>query len=111
MKPGVDYSSKTKVIGPHALVELVNLKRFTRLGSTCTPRYIDHHLRWQAEDEPAPGGYMLHILMEKVPGRNLLNFGKLPMSERDQVRIAFGKAMRLALSIFTILSVTDCHFK
>lgn len=35
--------------------------------------------------------------MEKISGRGLVNSGDLPVSERDEVRIAFIKALRFLI--------------
>jgi hypothetical protein len=74
-------------------MELNYLNHATKKGSTCTPRLIDYQPEAQSETDYVPNGFKLYILMEKVPGRNLVNFGELEMIERDQIRIAFSKAI------------------
>ncbi|EEQ30712.1 hypothetical protein McanMca71_000602 [Microsporum canis] len=75
--------------------EVLNLKELTERGSTCTPKLLDLGLFEQTrKEDPLPGGFMTFIVMERLPGRNLVNFDLLPMSERDQVRLAFAKAIR-----------------
>ncbi|OJD24128.1 hypothetical protein ACJ73_04509 [Blastomyces percursus] len=74
--------------------EWVNLRDLTERGCTCTPRLLDIASLDQAENYPVPGGFMFFIVMERLPGRNLVNFADLPMPERDQVRLAFAKAIR-----------------
>lgn len=94
MDPYVDYTWKKPVgLGDHAEMELTYLNHLTEHGSTCTPKLIDYQLEPQGETDYVPGGFKLYTLMEKVPGRNLVNFGELEMTERDQVRIAFAKAI------------------
>lgn len=74
--------------------EIDNLKRLTKGNCSCTPHLIDSYIFRQTEDEFIPGGYLSVVLMEKVPGHNLTNFDKFPLEKRNQVRIAFAKAMR-----------------
>ncbi|KAK2802116.1 hypothetical protein FQN50_007480 [Emmonsiellopsis sp. PD_5] len=74
--------------------EWVNLRDLTERGSTCTPKLLDFVSLDQGKDDPVPGGFIFFIVMERLPGRNLVNFDTLPMSERDQVRLAFAKAIR-----------------
>ncbi|PGG99163.1 hypothetical protein GX51_06422 [Blastomyces parvus] len=69
--------------------EFYNHDKLTRLGCTCIPKLLDYELLLQKEKDPLPGGFLFFLVMERLPGRNLLNFGDLPMSERDQVRLAF----------------------
>jgi hypothetical protein len=95
MEPDLDYSCKKPgKLGIWATFEFYNLQRLTEIGCSCTPKLLDFRIDYQIEGDNVPGGFVLYLLMEKVSGRNLLNFGSLPMSERDQVRIAFGKAIR-----------------
>ena len=74
--------------------EIDNLERLTEGKCGCTPHLIDSYIFRQTEDEFIPGGYISVVLMEKVPGYNLMNFHEFPLEERNQVRIAFAKAMR-----------------
>lgn len=74
--------------------EIDNLERLTEGKCSCTPHLIDSYIFRQTEDEFIPGGYMSVVLMEKVPGHNLMNFDEFPLEKRNRVRIAFAKAMR-----------------
>lgn len=74
--------------------EIDNLERLTKGNCSCTPHLIDSHIFRQTEDEFIPGGYISVVLMEKVPGHNLMNFDEFPLEKRNRVRIAFAKAMR-----------------
>ena len=65
----------------------------TNRGSRCTPQLIDYFLGKQDAAGYVPGGYVVIVLMEKVPGRNLDNFQTFPLEKRDRVRIAFAKAL------------------
>ncbi|EFR00134.1 hypothetical protein MGYG_03140 [Nannizzia gypsea CBS 118893] len=76
-------------------LEVLSLKELTEAGSTCTPKLLDLAFFKQIrKNDPLPGGFLTFIIMERLPGRNLVNFHELPMSERDQVRLAFAKTIR-----------------
>ncbi|KAK2861235.1 hypothetical protein FQN49_004409 [Arthroderma sp. PD_2] len=82
----VPAPTKPQVSSTRTGFEALNLKELTECGCTCTPKLLDLGLFKQtAEDDPLPGGFMTFIVMERLPGRNLVNFADLPMSERDQV--------------------------
>ena len=95
MDPDEDYSWKEEYkFGDTAEMELLILRELTKRGSTCTPRLIDWKHHRQSEDDYVPNGFRMFILMEKIPGRNLMNWSELPIEERDQVRIAIGPTIR-----------------
>ncbi|KAK2812811.1 hypothetical protein FQN50_001140 [Emmonsiellopsis sp. PD_5] len=87
-------STKPQRCSRRAGFEFYNHDTLTKLGCTCTPKLLDSVLLGQKKDEPLPGGFLFFLVMERLPGRNLVNFADLPMSERDQVRLAFAKAIR-----------------
>lgn len=94
MDPSDDHTWREPFeIGDYADMELKHLLRLTEAGCSCTPGVIDHRLEAQIKTDHVPGGFKFYLLMEKVPGRNLVNFGELEISERDQVRIAFAMAI------------------
>ncbi|KAK2755100.1 hypothetical protein FQN54_006629 [Arachnomyces sp. PD_36] len=104
IEPTDDYTLKEPYrLGDYAEMELDYLNHATKKGSTCTPKLIDFHPEVQSESDCVPNGFLLYILMEKVPGRNLVNFGELEMFERDQIRIAFAKAI---LEFSTVVGLT-----
>lgn len=93
-----DYTWNEKTqLGDLSEVELLNLKKFTLLESTCTPKLLDHFCERQADDNYVPNGFILYMLLEKIPGRNLMNFLELPIEERDEIRIAFTLAIRYVI--------------
>lgn len=73
--------------------EIENLEELTEAGCNSTPRLIEYFSYMQHSQMRNPGGYILFIVMEKVQGQNLQNFGDLLMEERDSVRIAFIRAL------------------
>lgn len=48
----------------------------------------------QSEEDYVPGGYICVLLIEKVSDYNLEGFGELSIEKRNQIRIAFAKAIR-----------------
>lgn len=74
-------------------LELDRLERLTELGCTSTPRLLDYKRMIQDDKMWFPGGYVVYILMELLPGKPLDNFWLLPRKERDQVRKAFRTAL------------------
>ncbi|KAK2754868.1 hypothetical protein FQN54_006761 [Arachnomyces sp. PD_36] len=82
------------VFSDDAEIELQALKRLTDAGCTATPKLLDYKVEIQTKNDTAVGAYVLYVLMEKVPGQNLLHFGGLSMEERNEARIAFGVALR-----------------
>ncbi|KAL2218928.1 hypothetical protein M432DRAFT_395122 [Thermoascus aurantiacus ATCC 26904] len=80
--------------------EISILKELTRKGCSCTPELLDFAVERQRDDEWFPGGYIVFIPMEKLPGRNLTNFHTFPLEKRDEVRITFGKAIRELHALF-----------
>lgn len=79
MVRGQDYTWKkeTQLGGPSEL-ELTMLEKLTELGSTCTPKLLDYHCERQIEGDYVPKGFILYMLIEKLPGQNLMNSGELP---------------------------------
>lgn len=95
-------------ISEEAHREVYNLENLTNGGCSCTPKLIDFDVFRQSEKGgPVPGGYIVFILMEKVPGKNLENFDTFPLEKRDRVRIAFVKAIRCATPPSSPLSVCE----
>ncbi|EQL29122.1 hypothetical protein BDFG_08192 [Blastomyces dermatitidis ATCC 26199] len=88
-----DFPIETfSVLSPEATQEIDGLRDLMEKGCTSTPRFIDYLLKRQSDEDIFPGGFILYIVMEKVPGFNLRNFETFSLDERDQVRIAFAKA-------------------
>lgn len=113
MDPTEDYTWKEKTqLGDLSEKELRNLKRLTRLGSTCTPELLDYFCEQQAEGDYVPKGFTLYMVMEKIPGRSLMNFGHFSIEERDQVRIAFAPTIRyvMFLMVLTLDTLLLLHF-
>lgn len=82
-----------RVFSEEAETELRALNRLTELGCKATPKLLDYKVELQTKDDVVEGAYALYVLMERVPGRNLVNFSQLSMAERNEARIAFGVAI------------------
>ncbi|PGH19357.1 hypothetical protein AJ80_03997 [Polytolypa hystricis UAMH7299] len=87
-------ATKPQRCSTHLGFEYYNHLTLTNLGCTCIPKLLDCALLTQKEGDPLPGGFFFFLVMERLPGCNLVNFGDLPMSERDQVRWACAKSIR-----------------
>lgn len=92
-----DYSAlKSRYPSIWAHTEANILKYLTEQGAgcRCTPQYIGHAIRTQAEDDYVPGGYVVYTLMEMVPGTNLLDWYDFDLEKQNRIRRAFGKTIR-----------------
>jgi hypothetical protein len=79
----------SKKTNPVTSAEIANLKKFTDAGCTSTPHLLGSETEKPAENSWLPGGYVVYILMQLVPGVSLENIRELPRQERDQARKAF----------------------
>lgn len=73
--------------------EIEVMERLEELNCSCTPRLYDYMIDFQPEPAKIQNGYLMILIMEKVPGRNLNNFDTFSLEERDRVRIAFAKSI------------------
>ncbi|KAJ9191779.1 hypothetical protein DTO164E3_8672 [Paecilomyces variotii] len=93
--PDVDYSIyKSEYRSIWATCESEMLKYLTEKGSKCTPRFIGLQVQDQTDRDYVPGGYVQYLLMEKLPGTNLLDWNEFDLETRNRVRLAFAKAIR-----------------
>lgn len=81
-------------------MEVTALKRLTRMKCSYTPKLLSILRQEQDSTMWVPGGWLIFILMEKVPGvplDNLWNSTKerpaMTRSQRDEVREAFKEAL------------------
>ncbi|PYH76003.1 hypothetical protein BO82DRAFT_322800 [Aspergillus uvarum CBS 121591] len=80
-------------ISSEAYREIENLQKLTENHCTSTPTLIDAIAFDQDTTMCFPGGYLVFILMEKVPGQDLGHFNSLTSEQRDDARLAFIKAL------------------
>ncbi|GAT24768.1 similar to An12g02310 [Aspergillus luchuensis] len=53
------------------------------------PKLLGYAIERQVSSDELPGGYIAHIVMQKVTGENLHGFDTLPEEEQNRIRIAF----------------------
>ena len=82
-------------------LEYTALKFLTEKRCTSTPTLLGYKMDKQQENCLVPGGYMLYLLMTRMPGIPLgpdaewnCPFWKLPDAKRDEIREAFEVAYR-----------------
>ncbi|KAJ5193156.1 hypothetical protein N7449_004358 [Penicillium cf. viridicatum] len=78
----------------HGHVELDALKHLTESGCTATPRLLGYRIGKQDANDLVPGGYIMHLVWEKVPGDplDIDEFWSLPYNKREFIRDKFKKA-------------------
>ncbi len=81
-------------------MEITALNRLTRVKCPYTPKLLSLLRKEQDSTTWVPGGWLIFILMEKVPGVSPLNFWKptedrpaMTRSQRDEVRAGFKAAL------------------
>lgn len=70
-----------------------SLKRFNEFNCSVTPHLIRTDMTLQGEGYPMPYGYMVFLLIEKVPGEPLTDFWKYGLKKRNKIRVAFAKGL------------------
>ena len=83
----------SKEVNEVTRLEVERLNDLTRLGCSSTPRLLDFERKIQDHNMWLPGGYVVYILMELLPGRPIYDFWALPRKERDDIRAAFRIAL------------------
>ncbi|KAL2376021.1 hypothetical protein RJZ90_007778, partial [Blastomyces dermatitidis] len=83
------------VLSPEATQEIDGLRDLMEKGCTSTPRFIDYLLKRQSDEDIFPGGFILYIVMEKVPGFNLRNFETFSLDERDQANLVISEFLTM----------------
>lgn len=81
--------------------EIDVLTTLTECGCSVAPRLISWTREQQDETMWVPGGYVVYILMEKLPGIPPLNFWvekEFSLKDRDEVRKSFRAALRYAIT-------------
>jgi hypothetical protein len=83
----------SKAVNEVTLAEVERLGQLTEAGCTSTPRLLGCQRLTQTDKMWLPGGYLVCILVELVPGTSLDSFWDLPRDERDHARKAFRVAL------------------
>jgi hypothetical protein len=83
--------------------ELIAYQELTQQKSSVTPKLLGHRISKQDKSGPVPGGFVVCLLWEMVPGRRLGSkdsndvpdlFWTLDAVERNDVRMAFMKSLK-----------------
>lgn len=79
-------------MGPSAEMEITALGELTKAGGSCTPTLHAWKHEKQGTQMWIPGGFIVYILMEKLPGMRLDDIWSLERKERYEVRKSFKEA-------------------
>jgi hypothetical protein len=82
----------TSKLMAHAKMEHQALSILTKAGCSSSPTLFKWMQGKQGGDQWVPSGYIVHLLMEKMPGISPVLFNKMDLVERDALRTAFKKA-------------------
>ncbi len=92
------YASKE--LNDYTENEIDVLRTLTESGCSAAPKLLSWTRELQDETMWVPGGYVVYILMEKLPGAPPFNFWvekDLSLEDRDTVRKGFRAALRYAI--------------
>ncbi|EEP81647.1 hypothetical protein UREG_06512 [Uncinocarpus reesii 1704] len=73
--------------------EASSLRRLNDLGCRVTPELFHVAYTQQSDDMPVPDGYLVFIMMEKVPGISLAAFWDFDFAKREKIRAAFRESL------------------
>jgi hypothetical protein len=65
------------------------LTHLTQQGCLSTPRLLSYCQIQQTDETVLPGGYIVFLLMEKLPGKMIMDFWDYDFEKRTQIREAF----------------------
>ncbi|PGH04897.1 hypothetical protein AJ80_08446 [Polytolypa hystricis UAMH7299] len=92
-RPQIRSGEATTKLPFPTIMECEALELLTKKGCSCTPKVLHLASDIQDEDTWVPGGYIVYIFMEKLPGTSLRNFfERFDRTQRDKVRAAFRAA-------------------
>lgn len=83
------------------------MKHLTAHDCSSAPRLIAYSQMKQPEGMCLPGGYLVCILMELVPGKMIMDFWDYDRETRDRIRTAFKKSW-LCVTFYICLSFPFC---
>lgn len=88
--PSIRAQQASENIGHIAKAELAALKQLSETECSSAPRLLDYCQMKQTDDMIVPQGYILYILMNRLPGVPLGDiFWQLDAAERQDIRGAF----------------------
>lgn len=70
-------------------MELKALEQLTRERCSSAPKLLKYKQDRQDRDMSVPGGYIVYILMDRLPGVRLNDFWARDATERQEIRDAF----------------------
>lgn len=79
--------------------EVLCLEHLNERNCSVTPRLIPDIVVKQPDDMWIPGGYLMFVVMEKVPGEDLTDHWERPLAERQKIQAAFKEALTYVLLI------------
>ncbi|KAL1998286.1 hypothetical protein VTN02DRAFT_6464 [Thermoascus thermophilus] len=92
-KPLIRAKQATPEMIAQSKMEVETLSILTNAHCSCTPALFSWVKKQQGNDQWVPGGYILYILMEKLPGVNPAPiYDHMTRQERDDLRAAFKAA-------------------
>ena len=89
--------------------EIQALEDLTEAGCAAAPKLLSWTEEQQDNTMWVPGGYIVYILMEKLPGAPPMDFwveGRYSLEDRNAIRAAFRKALRYAFTANLRLELT-----
>lgn len=101
-----------QAVPPYEHSEITALKRFKEGGCTVVPELLGHSETVQGKDGLVPGGYITHLVWDKVPGQSLSQelFWSFDKPKRDLIRQKF-RAAHEALTSLGYLSTINTTAK
>jgi hypothetical protein len=97
---------KAQASEPRNHVELDALKYLTENRCTATPKLRGYGIEKQDSNDLVPGGYIMYVVWEKVPGDSLdpKEFWNLPYNKRQIIRDNFKKAYTFVAERFIMIT-------
>ncbi|OJD23542.1 hypothetical protein ACJ73_05107 [Blastomyces percursus] len=100
LNPSVRASLAQQRPSGWALQEIQSLRYFNAKKCTVVPKLLNVVRSWQSEpDMPIPTGYLVFIVMEKVPGVPLVKFWEYDCPKRDKIRASFCRSLTELLNL------------
>ncbi|KKZ64133.1 hypothetical protein EMCG_01553 [[Emmonsia] crescens] len=100
LNPGIRASLAQQQPSGWTLQELQSLRYFNAKKCTVVPKLLNVVRSWQSEpDMPVPKGYLVFIVMEKVPGVSLIKFWEYDLPKRNKIRASFRRSLIKLLNL------------
>ncbi|WEW59581.1 hypothetical protein PRK78_005055 [Emydomyces testavorans] len=81
--------------GINSVQEVTSLERLTAANCPFAPKLFAWQVCFQSSEQWVPGGYIMVIVMEKVPGISLERFWARPFPEREKIRLSFRRSLTM----------------